>query len=139
MFIKAWLPVVGHHCQQKLAVCLGVGADRLFAFASVSPDGFRQGFLLHMPQGTALPGNRGLQPRHGGAIRSFLTRLGRSLRLESRSPRATQLRRADGPYFSFCRRIEAYSLDTAVPSGGQALADRLRFSSLCSECGPEQI
>ena len=41
LVFKAWLPVVGHHCQQKLAVCLG--ADRLFAFASVSPDGFRQG------------------------------------------------------------------------------------------------
>ena len=80
-----------------------------------------------------LPGNRGLQPRHGGAIRSFLTRLGRSLRLESRSPRATQLRRADGRHFGFCRGIEAFSLDTAVPSGGQTFADRLRFFSLCSE------
>ncbi len=61
----------------------------LFAFASVSPDGFRQGM-------------RGAQ------------------RVKS------QGRRVKG------RGIEACSLDTAAPSGGQAFADRLRFSSLCS-------
>ena len=56
--------------------------------------------------------DRGFQPRHGGAIRRiFLPRDGIEL----------------------LPGIEACSLDTAVPSGGQAFADRLRFSSLCSE------
>ena len=35
---------MGHHCQQKLAVC--PDTDKLLAFASVSPDGFRQGDAL---------------------------------------------------------------------------------------------
>ena len=90
---------MGHHCQQKLAVC--PGADRLFAFASVSPDGFRQG----MPLRVAPPFGRRTEQILAVAV--LFARGG--------------------------RRIEAYSLDTAVPSGGQALADRLRFSSLCSE------
>ena len=37
------------------------------------------------------------------------------------------------PVFAWGTGIEACSLDTAVPSGGQAFADRLQFSSLCSK------
>ena len=98
--IKNYALCIEHLAFKSLAACRGASLPtKACAFASVSPDGFRQWDALP----AAPPFGRRTEQKLAVAV--LFGRVGRG--------------------------TEAFSLGTAVPSGGQAFADRLRFSSLC--------